>query len=196
MPSDHAASLADSWRDCLRGPPSSVAGLSLTAPARLASPVALELESIYALVADEITARGPACWASGRCCNFDRAGHRLYVTGLETAYALAHLSPAPPPPPQSPPPPSPAHPLTLQQIDTARAAGGCPFQSANLCTVHAVKPLGCRVYFCDRSAQDWQRDLSERMLREIRALHDRHAIEYRYGEWREMLEYFAVDGAC
>jgi len=59
-----------------------------------------------------------------------------------------------------------------------------------LCGVHAIKPLGCRVYFCDRSAQTWQHDLSERLLGMIRELHQRHAIEYRYGEWRQMLAMF------
>ena len=63
--------------------------------------IAHALERIYASVAQEITARAPACWASGRCCNFAKAGHRLYVTGLEAAYALHHraLTPAPAPTP-------------------------------------------------------------------------------------------------
>jgi hypothetical protein len=50
--------------------------------------VSARLEAIYAGVAREIEARAPACWASGRCCNFDKAGHLLYVTGLEAAYTL------------------------------------------------------------------------------------------------------------
>lgn len=136
------------------------------------------LESIYADTAAEIAARSPACWASGRCCNFDAAGHRLYVTGLEAAYALSRLA-------------SPAL-LTPEKLAAAQERGGCPFQTGNLCGVHAIKPLGCRVYFCDRSAEAWQQDLSERMLTRIRALHDLHGIEYRYGEWREMLGQFVT----
>jgi hypothetical protein len=61
--------------------------------------------------------------------------------------------------------------------------------------VHRDRPLGCRVYFCDRSAQDWQQDLSERALAMVRAIHDRHGIEYRYGEWRTMLEKLASERA-
>jgi len=133
--------------------------------------VATELDAIYAMLADQIAARAPACWASGRCCNFDAAGHRLYVTGLEAAYTLARLD----------------SPLAASAIDAAVACGGCPFQSANLCGVHTIKPMGCRVYFCDESAQQWQHDLSERALAMIRALHDRHAIEYVYAEWRSLL---------
>lgn len=136
--------------------------------------VRADLETVYAHVADEIARRGPACWASGRCCNFDRTGHRLYVTGLEAAYcALGAGEP------------------TLSAIEGARAAGGCPFQVRNLCGAHAAKPLGCRVYFCDRGAQSWQRSLSEAALRDIRSIHERHDIPYRYGEWRDMLALLA-----
>jgi Fe-S-cluster containining protein len=154
------------------------------------------LEAVYARASSEIAARGPACWASGRCCNFDRAGHRLYVTGLEAAYTIMRL------------PEIAAEGqrqravaseqgwtvsafgearLGLRVLEDAKQRGGCPFQVRNLCGVHAIKPLGCRVYFCDQSAQDWQQDLSERLITEIKQLHDAFGVEYRYGEWRGML---------
>lgn len=133
-----------------------------------------DLEAVYADAARAIAERGPACWASGRCCNFEKAGHLLYVSGLEAAYTVLG-----------------AREGAVSVSRPAAAAGGdrgpCPFQVRNLCGVHEIKPLGCRVYFCDRSAQRWQEDLSERLLAEIRAIHDRHRVEYRYGEWRSML---------
>ncbi len=138
-------------------------------------PVSLAIESIYARASVEIAARGPSCWASGRCCNFARTGHRLYVTGLEAAYAISRSTRT----------------LSPGDIDAARDRGGCPFQERNLCGIHSIKPLGCRVYFCDRSAQVWQQELSERLLGELRDLHERHAVEYRYAEWRAMLDMFA-----
>lgn len=156
--------------------------------------VAEALDAVYAKTASEIARRGPACWASGRCCNFERTGHRLYVTGVETAYAIVRAEAAGLGAEDGRARDACAAVVSLEQIDTARARGGCPFQRGNLCGIHTVKPLGCRVYFCDRSAQQWQQDLSERMLSELRALHDEHQIEYRYGEWREMLGYFAVEG--
>jgi len=139
--------------------------------------IVVRLESIYQLIADQIEARGPACWASGRCCNFAKTGHRLYVTGLEAAYTIARL-----PPSQR---------ITEETLGAAEARGDCPFLVSNLCGVHTIKPIGCRVYFCDRSAQEWQRLLSENALAQIKALHDEFRIEYRYGEWRAMLRYFA-----
>ncbi|MGH7242186.1 MAG: hypothetical protein ACREJD_02075 [Phycisphaerales bacterium] len=136
--------------------------------------IAGELEAVYAMIGDQIEARGPACWASGRCCNFKEAGHRLYTTGLEAAYCVARLE----------------NPLTSEALDAAVARGGCAFQVANICGVHAIKPSGCRVYFCDRAAQTWQNDLSERAVEQIRRIHDREGIEYRYGEWGSLLRMF------
>lgn len=131
------------------------------------------LEAVFADIAAEISRRAPACWASGRCCNFERAGHRLYVTGLEAAYTVTGLDAGTP--------------LTRAGLDAALARGGCPFQAQNLCGVHTIKPVACRVYFCDRSAQGWQRELSERMHERVRALHDTLGVEYRYAEWRWLL---------
>lgn len=171
-------------------------------------PAAAELERVYADAAAAIAARGPACWASGRCCNFDQAGHRLYVTGLEAAYCLVRVVSSPwaeaGKQVRAGRPavavtingraielgPAPTGEGVIADIDAARARGGCPFQVANLCGVHAVKPLGCRVYFCDRTAETWQQELSERLLRDIRDIHDRHRLPYRYGEWRDMLDQF------
>lgn len=134
--------------------------------------IAGELELLYERVARETAERRPVCDRSGRCCNFEAWGHRLYVTGLEAAYLLARLE----------------TPLTRPAIGEARARGGCPFQRALLCTVHTLRPLGCRAYFCDPASTEWQYDLTERMLGEIRALHDRHEIPYQYAEWRALLE--------
>lgn len=136
--------------------------------------IAAELTAVYSLAADQIAARGPACWASGRCCNFTRAGHRLYVTGLEAAFTVSRLD----------------IPLTPESLDAALLRGDCPFLHSHLCSVHAVKPLGCRVFFCDRSAAPWQQDLSERCLTLIRTIHERRTLPYRYGEWRTMLAEF------
>ena len=126
--------------------------------------VSAEIETVYADVAEQIEARGPACWASGRCCNFEKAGHLLFVTGLEAAW-------------------------TVLRSPRGRVgdAGGCRFQEGNLCGVHGARPLGCRVYFCDRSAQEWQHRLSEHGQAQVRAIHDRHGLTYRYAEWRWLL---------
>jgi Fe-S-cluster containining protein len=81
--------------------------------------------------------------------------------------------------------------LSVEGVQAASVRCDCPFLARNVCTVHAIKPLGCRVYFCDRSAQQWQENLSESALADIRTIHDRFAIPYRYAEWRELLAHLA-----
>ncbi|MBY0112792.1 MAG: hypothetical protein K2Y21_08225 [Phycisphaerales bacterium] len=145
--------------------------------------VAGTLAAIHQLIADQIEARGPACWASGRCCNFEAFGHRLYTTGLEAAACVAGL-----PATRD----ASVRALSISDVEAAVARGGCPFQSANLCSIQTLKPAACRIFFCDRSAEVWQTELTERVMRMIRDLHDREQIEYRYAEWRTLLREFAA----
>lgn len=146
--------------------------------------VAAEIDAIHAYVAAMVESRGPACWASGRCCNFDAAGHRLFTTGLETACVLSRLGSTPGAPASGL--------LTRASIEIATARGGCPFQAGNVCGVHAVRPAACRVYFCDRSAEAWQHELGERVVRRIREVHDRRGVPYLYAEWRALLALFSA----
>lgn len=132
------------------------------------------LEAIYAMIADQVAAHAPVCEASGRCCNFEAYGHRLYVTGLEAAWFVRRL-----------PPDGPV--LSIESVQEAVQRGGCPFQVGLLCGVHGVRPMGCRTYYCDPRAQGWQESLSERCHGLIRALHGRVGVAYRYMEWRSML---------
>jgi Fe-S-cluster containining protein len=171
--------------------------------------VTARLEAIYAKMSEEIAARGPACWASGRCCNFRKAGHDLFVTLLEAAYcvqranrdaelSLANINVVPDQhtastrkdlslPQASSSAGAGANTLSIAAIDAARERGDCPYLEGNLCGAHGTKPLGCRVYFCDATAQDWQHELTERALRDIRALHEQFNVPYVYDEWRRQL---------
>ncbi len=137
---------------------------------------ATKLEAIYAEAAEEITRRAPSCWASGRCCNFEQFRHRLYTTGLEAAYTVTRWNDMNPT-------------LTIEGVDAAQSRGGCPFQDKNLCAAHTIKPLGCRLFFCDRTATDWQTETLERLHAKVKALHT-DTIPYEYAEWRHMLRRF------
>lgn len=137
-----------------------------------------QLESVYADLRTRTALRRPICRSSGRCCNFDAWGHRLYVTGLEAAYAWVRLERARRP--------------TIEVITSARASGGCPFQSGTLCSIHEIKPLGCRVYFCDQTSDQWQQEVTEQMLARLRAVHESMGLGYIYAEWRELLEALAA----
>jgi len=129
------------------------------------------LRDLYAAIDGDIAARNPTCWLSGKCCNFDTYEHRLYVTALEAAWVIRQLDDA--------------------QRDALRARDptaldGCVFQRNGLCGVHAIRPLGCRVFFCDPSAT-WQNEVYETHLRRLRDLHEQFGVPYAYMEWRAAL---------
>jgi Fe-S-cluster containining protein len=126
------------------------------------------LRNLWADLEARVQAHGALCAASGRCCRFDRYGHRLYATGLEIAWLLAHL----------PPGQQTAWPARL----TPR--GDCPFQNRLRCAVHPNRALGCRIFFCRPDTQDWQHEVYEEFLAALRRLHERFDLPYRYLEWR------------
>jgi len=132
------------------------------------------LQALYGAMAEEVSRQGAVCWLSGKCCHFDAYGHRLYVTGLEVAWVLDQAGM----PPRSP------------------AAGhACPYQSKRQCTIHAWRPMGCRIFFCQDGTEAWQHDLYERKLKGLREIHDRFGVDYGYMEWLAALD-GAVSSGC
>lgn len=133
--------------------------------------------TLYADLDARITERSPTCWTSGRCCNFDAYGHRLYVTALEIAWVLERVGPTTQPPKAQMLP-------VLPSTSGGAGSGACVYQVEKLCSIHKVRPLGCRVFFCQKGTQEWQHELYESFLSRLRELHDSHAVAYRYLEWR------------
>ena len=144
---------------------------------------------ILAAADAEIAGRGAVCRGSGRCCHFEEWGHRLYVTTAELVHFVhAHLAIAAR---QSKIGNQETGITSLAQFLAEKDPGGCPFQSGTLCTVRDSRPLGCRVYFCDRAAQAWQNDVYEKYHAQLRALHEQFKVPYRYLEWRAALRQWA-----
>lgn len=113
---------------------------------------------LYREVDAEVRAAGPICVASGRCCRFKEYGHVLYVSNLEAEVLLD----------QAPP------------FDVPVSADFCPFQKDKLCTAREPRPLGCRVYYCDPNYQDTGNAITEKYLRQLKALAAEHGVEWRY----------------
>ena len=134
---------------------------------------------IYAQLQVEIDARKPRCDASGRCCRFESFGHRLFVTTIELAAFTAGLEPADP---------------VVSPAAEAWDGSGCPFQVKGLCSVHAIRPFGCRVFFCDPTSDDWQHGIYERFHAQLKRLHDELRVPYRYMEWRAALAELGLTG--
>ena len=150
---------------------------------------AAAVRRLYDAVGAEIERRKPACAVSGRCCRFEEYGHRLYVTTLELAAFIRARADGERGPDAS----SPAHPrtslssLVLPPPSLPWDGTGCPFQVGKLCGVHAIRPFGCRMFFCDPGAADWQNDAYERFHAELKRLHDELDVPYFYVEWRQAL---------
>lgn len=135
------------------------------------------LRDLYARIDAAVAERGPTCWTSGKCCKFDDFGHRLYVTGLEIAWFLREVESRQPKLESC----EDASAIRLPQL--AEHPGACPYQIDGLCSTHAMRPLGCRIFFCQRGTEDWQQDLYESFLAELQRLHETHGLEYRYMDW-------------
>jgi Fe-S-cluster containining protein len=99
----------------------------------------------------------------------------LYVTTLELAAFVAGLP---------------------EQSKSAAAwdGTGCPFQVAKLCSVHPIRPFGCRMFFCDATATAWQNERYERFHAELKRLHEQLGVPYLYVEWRRALRELNLAG--
>ncbi|MFQ5429948.1 MAG: hypothetical protein ACE5E1_06520 [Phycisphaerae bacterium] len=127
-----------------------------------------EMGTFYADLDQRIAARRPVCRQSGVCCRFDSYGHRLYVTGIELAYFVRGLRGQ-----WRPPEPG---------------SKGCPYQIEGICTAREHRPMGCRLFFCDSSSEEWQHAEYEDGLTRLKALSFRIGADYQYIEWLSALD--------
>ena len=141
--------------------------------------VRASVQQIYADLRGEIDRRAPLCVVSGKCCRFEDYGHRLYVTTMELATFVNGLRRVGTAHHESRPVGN-AHP-------TEWDGTGCPFQQNKLCSVHAIRPFGCRIFFCDPTATDWQNAQYERFHSTLKRLHETLNVPYFYVEWRHAL---------
>lgn len=128
-----------------------------TAEGGLAAVVS-QLPVLYEELGREIAAAAPVCELSGRCCRFREYGHTLFLSRAESQ-------------------------LLFQQPFAAEAPvddSGCPYQVGALCTARERRPLGCRVYYCDPGYAGVGEELSERYLKRLKDLHDRHGAGWDY----------------
>ena len=132
------------------------------------------IERIYTDLVAEVAERRPVCVVSGRCCRFEEYGHRLFVTTAELAAFVHGLEAVPRTP-------------ALEEAIRNWDGTGCPFQVAKLCGVHALRPFGCRIFFCDATATQWQNDAYEAFHARLKRLHEELAVDYFYVEWRQAL---------
>ena len=140
------------------------------------------IAELYQQLDDALSGAGGICRHSGKCCNFDAYGHRLYVTTLEMLYFLRGLQRQTQ---------STALPTLAKAVN-----GACPYQIEKLCTAHAYRPTGCRIFYCRGLPNGQQNKITERTLRQLRSLHQSHDAPYHYTDWLSWLDaYRSLDAA-
>jgi Fe-S-cluster containining protein len=115
--------------------------------------------------------RAGRCDACGACCDFHAYDHRLYVTPPELMYLAARLN------------------ATALKPMLGRR---CPYQQGSSCTVHEHRFAACRI-FCCKGDSGFQSELSEAVLKKLKALCERLEIPYRYQDLPAAVETFARD---
>ncbi len=124
---------------------------------------------MYREVDRAVTAAGPICVASGKCCRFKEYGHTLYLSNLEADILLSNASP----------------------YEQPVSADFCPFQKENLCTAREPRPLACRIFFCDPNYQETANRLTEEYLHRLKDLARENDIEWRYAPLHQFLNHEA-----
>ena len=131
--------------------------------ARSRDDVRVAIDALYAHLQDVIDLRQPRCDASGRCCRFEEFGHRLFVTTMDLAVFANQV----------------------QSIEVGTV--GCAYQVDGLCSVHSIRPFGCRMFYCDPTAVQWQQEQYEYFHARLQRLHEQLGVPYFYVEWRQAL---------
>ncbi|MFZ0033689.1 MAG: YkgJ family cysteine cluster protein [Sedimentisphaerales bacterium] len=98
------------------------------------------------------------CTACGKCCDFSKFDHRLFVTTPELMYLTAYLGAE-----------------NIKPMTTSC----CPYNVGGKCSVYEHRFSGCRIFSCKGNA-DFQSRLSERASKKFKSLCTNLQIPYRY----------------
>ncbi|MCI0499028.1 MAG: hypothetical protein L0Y36_05035 [Planctomycetales bacterium] len=121
------------------------------------SQIIKEVDDSYRWIDEQAAGLGLSCRACGGCCDFERFGHRLYVTTPELIYFQQFLG-------------ADIKPMT---------AGVCPYRIDGKCSVYPYRFSGCRIFQC-KGDEEKQNAFSERVIRHFKTLCSECDIPYRY----------------
>jgi len=105
------------------------------------------------------------CRACGKCCDFDRFDHRLYVTTPEIMYLAARLG---------------------TQGIRPMVDNKCPYNVGAKCTIRNARFAGCRIFFC-KGDKDFQSALSNQAIEKFKSICEELRVPYRYVELKTAL---------
>jgi Fe-S-cluster containining protein len=133
--------------------------------------------------ADQAAARfDPACRACGQCCRFGQFGHVLYLTSAELVHVVGSL--------KSDPAYQPAIARAAEAIEHMLTAEFCPFQQNERCTLRTIRPLGCRLFFCQAGNEIWGCQLLETFHKQLKSICEMRCLPYGYVEWTTAVKHF------
>ncbi|MBC8481182.1 MAG: hypothetical protein H8D47_00760 [Planctomycetes bacterium] len=99
------------------------------------------------------------CGMCGECCDFEKYGHRLYVSTPEMIYFQQNTEGA------------------IKRMD----GGWCPYNVVGKCSVYGQRFAGCRLFGCKGDGEA-QRRLSEECLGKFKGICEEYGVPYRYKE--------------
>ena len=108
------------------------------------------------------------CKACGKCCDFDKFDHHLFVTSPELMYLIANLGAE-----------------NIKSMLSSR----CPYNIDGKCTVYEYRFAGCRIFYC-KADVDFQGELSESALEKLKSLCTEFQIPYHYTDLATALKSF------
>lgn len=149
--------------------------------------IAEGVEAVYRDVATELAGLNVSCKACGTCCRFARFGHCLFVTSPELVCFARQW--------RSLPAESAAELVARLASSTLDPGEACPLQSAEACPVRAIRPLGCRIFYCDKPLAARLNAFYERMQQRMKDLCAATGLPYRYLEWTSSLRCLCSLGA-
>ena len=130
-------------------------------------PALAELEKLYNELAAEISALGLLCAGCGKCCHFETAGHILYASQLEQLYFAQA-----------------AKRKTNGENTTRLLKQGlrCPCQQNKRCLARDERVLGCRLHFCQLTAEKEEKlaEISENYHNRLKSIHEKYRLDWQY----------------
>ena len=121
--------------------------------------------SIYDWVDRQVENNSSLCKACGQCCDFERFGHRLYITTPEMIYFKEKMS---------------------SQAVKQMSSGICPYNLKGKCAVYKYRFAGCRIFSC-KGDRNKQSSISEEAVSRFRSVCREFEIDYRYTDLKTVL---------
>lgn len=119
--------------------------------------IANAVAKVYTWIDSETKGNTP-CKACGKCCDFKKSDHFLFVTGVELIHFAETMGDG-----------------NIKPMEN----GICPYREDGKCTVYTNRFAGCRIFSC-RGDADFQSQLTEKALARLKSIHQTFSIGYKY----------------